>query len=295
VPYIRQTILQIPPKKLFLSLMKNLEISQRDAQRMIDSGRVSKDGAIISDKSIIIEGEYEAVVFVPESVDIEVVYENEHFAVLNKPSGLLVHPKGRNSPISLLDAIKSRYGKEANITHRLDKETSGLVLCAKNRAVEIELKRKFEERAVQKTYHALVFGDVQESGAVDAPLLEPSRERKSKISIVDVNGKESLTIYEPIARYGDRTLLKVTPKTGRTHQIRAHLAHIGYPIAGDLLYISGEEVYKKYLDELISEREKCELSGGERLMLHASLLEFRFQGEEYKIQEDAEFRASLEV
>ncbi len=280
MPYIKKIFYEEQNKRLFLSLMHNLSMTQKEAQRAIDIGRISQNGETLKDKSIDICGEYEVVVFEPAFVDVEVVFENDDFVVLNKPSGLLVHPKGRNSPISLLDSLKSKYGKDSNITHRLDKETSGLVLCSKNREAEVNLKKLFENREVKKEYHALVFGDISDKKEIDTPLLEPSRELKSKMTTPSKNGKESITVIEPLKRYGDKTLLKVTPKTGRTHQIRAHLKSIGHPIVGDLLYLCGVETYLKYLDGEVGEKQKATLSGGNRVMLHASSLKFEYNGEQ---------------
>lgn len=252
---------------------------------MIDTKRVSQKGNILDSKACEVEGDYEVVVFEPKELDIEILFETCEFAIFNKPSGLLVHPKGRNSPISLLDSIKYRYGKDANIVHRIDKETSGLVLVSKNIKIERALKTLFEKREIKKEYIALVFGVFKSDMELYSHLLEPKKRvggiKRDKFSKVvsknQQNAKESITIFKPLRNFKHTTLLKIRPLTGRTHQIRAHLSYLGYPIVGDILYLKGQNNYEELLDGKISSSSRIKMCGSNRVELYAVALEFIFK------------------
>jgi 23S rRNA pseudouridine1911/1915/1917 synthase len=180
----------------------------------------------------------------PEDIPLDVVYEDEHIAVINKPAGMVVHPAAGNWGGTLVNALLFHCGKLADsddearpgIVHRLDKDTSGIIVVAKNSRAMRSLAKQFQKRKVKKKYVALVKGRVEmDNGVIDAPVgRHPSNRQKMA---VDTEGaREARTVYHVVKRYGNFTHLEVYPETGRMHQIRVHLDHIGYPVLGDSIY-----------------------------------------------------------
>jgi RluA family pseudouridine synthase len=174
----------------------------------------------------------------------KIIYEDEDFVIINKDSGMLAIPDRFNKELpNLYDILTEKYGK-IFIVHRLDKDTSGLMIFAKNPEAHRDLSMKWEQGEVSKTYYALVTGRFDESeGKVDMPL-SPLKKKKGVMVIDKNDGKNALTLYKVLEKYKDFTLLEVMPKTGRTHQIRVHLAGIGHPLAVDPLYNRKEAIGK---------------------------------------------------
>lgn len=210
----------------------------------------------------------------------EIIYEDENVVALNKPAGLLVHGDGHNQGETLVDwllvnvpevvAVGDKPEQRPGIVHRLDKDTSGIMLIARNQQYFLYLKSLFQKRLIQKTYLALVQGvPKEEVGAIDLAIsLKPGTTKRT------VHGgkltKPALTQYRLLKDFGEASLLEVSPKTGRTHQIRVHLAAIGCPVLGDVMY--GPK--KKTVEAT-------------RLMLHAESLEFELSpGRSIKLQAD---------
>lgn len=203
---------------------------------------------------------------------MEKIFENEKFLVINKPYNLLSIPaRGTllESP-NVYSLMKKEYG-EIYIVHRLDRETSGLMLLARDKNTHSDLCKMFENRQIVKKYIAFVFGNVEKNhGIIDKRIKEFSSGR----SAVDFNGKDSITLYKVLERFEKYTLLELELKTGRRHQIRVHLYSIGHPIVGDSLYGN------------ISEQKKYP-----RLMLHSYFLSFNYEGKPYNFisKPDEEF------
>ncbi len=241
------------------------------------------------------------------ALDIRVIYENKDFVALNKPAGLLVHSSGK-SPYSsaggraakaaeptLVDWLSEHYPQtkgvgddpvtRPGIVHRLDKDTSGVIIVALSDRAYDFLKRSFQSHEVKKTYIALVYGRVSgEKGLIDAPLgLKPGTTKRTTYVRGAKMVKEARTLYEVDSRYGfqgsEFTLLKIKPETGRTHQIRAHLASINHPVVGDVLY--GKSKMKDRIAEMIgigrqflhAETISLTAPSGERLTISAGLPE----------------------
>ncbi len=278
--------------KAFKFLMDNFNLSQKEAQRWIDKGRIRVGGDTIVNKSAEIEGEVEVIHFVPSTKNLKPIFETMDFALFDKPSGVLIHPANRDTVYSLTHEIKFLFGKDANITHRIDKETSGLVLAAKNKRAEVDIKRLFEEKRVEKSYLAFVKGEIKEKIKINAPIWKNREFGEIKLKVlIDSRGKEAQTIIEPL-KYdpiNDITLIKALPLTGRQHQIRVHLFHIGHPIVGDPIYGVSTEIARKYLDKTLSFEERIKESGAGRLMLHAQTLSFEYNGNRYEIVSKMEF------
>ncbi len=273
--------------------MDEFDVSMGEAQKIIDRGRLKVNGEFLHVKGALIKGDIEVLEFVPKPRGIKPVYECEDFALFNKPSGVLVHPTNREDLYTLSDDIKYLFGKDANVVHRIDKETSGLVIVSKNKESEAKLKELFQKRGVKKEYLALVKGCLKEKMFIDAPLRVSAEDSIIKIKVfVSSDGKEAKTEIEPL-RYdenSDTTLVKARPLTGRQHQIRVHLFHVKHPIVGDPIYILNEKDCDRYLGKRMSSEERLKKTGSRRLMLHAYRVEFEYEGKRYDIKgEDCEF------
>jgi len=270
-----------------------LGYTQKEAQRLIAKGRLHVNGEPMVKSSQDIEGDLQFISFQPVTKGLKPTFETDDFVVFDKPSGVLIHPQNRHTPYSLVDEIKYQYGMDANITHRIDQETSGLVLAAKNKISERDLKMMFQERQIEKTYLALVHGEFKEPLHVKAPLLRKKDESAIVRMVVKVHkdGKESETYFKPIEYFSDlnMTLVEAKPKTGRQHQIRVHLFHVKHPIVGDPIYAQKEEDIVRFLDREISSAERVKLSGASRLFLHANSLKFSYREKNYTINSDVNF------
>jgi 23S rRNA pseudouridine1911/1915/1917 synthase len=283
------------PKKIkaFLFLMRELNYTQRDAQRYIAKGRIFVNGEVMNDPSGILEGVFQCVLFEPATRGLEPIFQTDSFALFDKPSGVLVHPQNRNTAYSMIDEIRYRFGPNANITHRIDQETSGLLLAATNKQSEITLKRQFENRKIQKSYLALVHGKLEKNICIDAPLIrQPDDSALVRLIVkVHVEGKPSQTDIKVLEYFPDldMTLIEALPHTGRQHQIRVHLFHVKHPIVGDPIYGQQEEDVVRFLEKEIGANERITKSGAKRLLLHANKLCFQYSGIDYNLHSKTDF------
>lgn len=296
MPFVTKKLHAPERQKAFRFLMQELGITQSEAQRLIAKGRLSQNGIVMSNNAgYIEEGDFDFICFEPVTLGLVPTFVEEEFAVYDKPSGLLVHPQNRHTPYSLNDEIKHRFGHEANITHRIDQETSGLVLAARNKLSERTLKMMFEERQITKKYIAMVKGHLKEPLDIQEPLLR--REDASSIvrMIVRVHpdGKPSRTFIKPLEYFpeSDTTLVEASPYTGRQHQIRVHLFHVEHPIIGDPIYGQDEENAVRFLDREMSVEERLSNTGASRLLLHAHSLEFIYNDVAYHVVSKEDFIA----
>ncbi len=281
--------------KAFRVVMDKLACSLRVAQRYIDKQRLFCEDKIVSAKSICIKGNISLVIFKPVTKGLTPLFQTKDFAVFDKPSGLLVHPKNRNTPYTLTDEVKHLFGNSANITHRIDKETSGLVLAAKHKSAEIFFKNSFQKKDIKKGYLALVNGKIDTELFIDAPIKINRDYSAIKIKVfIDKSGKEAKTIIKPLKYHpgNNTTLVEAIPLTGRQHQIRIHLFHVKHHIVGDPIYGTDYETASEYLDGKLSEQERIKLTGASRLMLHANWIEFFYNDIRYKIYSKTGFQAT---
>lgn len=240
-----------------LSVIKDL--SRMNAKRLIEDGNV-KVNSKNSKVSYKVQNGDIIEIHIPEAkqldlkaqeIPIEVVYEDSDIIVVNKPKGLVVHPANGNWDGTLVNAVMaickdslSGIGGEVRpgIVHRLDKDTSGLLIIAKNDKAHINMSNEIKNREVKKVYIALVRGIVAENEAtINMPIGRSNKDRK-KMAVVK-NGKEAITHFKVIKRFDKYTLLEVKIDTGRTHQIRVHLSEIGYPVVGDEIYSNGKNEF----------------------------------------------------
>ncbi len=219
--------------------------------------------------------------FLPENIPLDIVFQDEHIIVVNKPAGMVVHPGRGNVTGTLASALLYRCGTlsqvggamRPGIVHRLDKDTSGLIITALNDDVHRILSSMFQNREVKKVYTAFVWGHpCPESGTVDAPV--GRNPGKPTLRAVIEDGKPSVTHYETIARFNFISKLSVKLETGRTHQIRVHMAHIGHPVFGDPSYSGREEILKGFNPDIRIYAKRL-LMGLKRQALHAGHIEFK--------------------
>lgn len=218
----------------------------------------------------------------PEAIPLEILYEDDDLLVVDKPAGLTVHPAPGHPAHTLVNAILAHFPHLADIgdslrpgvVHRLDKDTSGVMLVAKNSAAQVDLAKQFKSHSVTKAYLALVKGRLEpENGIIEADIGRDPRNRK-RMAVVAV-GREARTEYRVVKYIGGCTLLEIMPETGRTHQIRVHLAAIGFPVIGDKVY----GVKSKYLS---------------RQFLHASRLGFKLPSTGQYVEFKSELPPDLE-
>ena len=294
MPFVIKKLFAKERESAFLFLKRELGYSQRDIQRYIAVGRVLVNGVPITKPSDFLEGEVEFICFEPISKGLVPHVIDERFVVFDKPSGMLIHPQNRHTEYSLIDELKAQFGMDANIAHRIDQETSGLVLCAKDKKSEVDIKMMFQERDMKKKYLAMVHGELKEELRIDAPLLRYDDEKSALVRMVvkvDPSGKESLTFVKPLKYFSDlnTTLVECSPHTGRQHQIRVHMFHVKHPIVGDPVYGQSEENVVKYLDRELDRDTRVKLSGARRLLLHANELEFELYGKKYNVKSSVNF------
>ena len=265
-------------------LAEKLDLSRSKVQKLIDNGCVLVNSKSVSssykvrldDKIEIREDDLDfSIDIVKENIPIDIVYEDDYLLIINKESGMVTHPAPGNYSGTLVNALLYRFDLKGDsirpgIVHRLDKNTSGAIIVAKNDKAHIKLSEQLKNHEIEKTYIALVRGIVKENNAtINMPIGRSKNDRKKMA--VDAKGKNAITHFKVIERFFENncTLLEIKIETGRTHQIRVHLSYIGHPVVGDEVYSNGKNEF-----------------GVKGQMLHARFLEFKhpITGQEIKLE-----------
>lgn len=229
------------------------DLSRSQIQALMEDGKVSAGGRPVNKKEKAVPGMVVKVVLpdpqpieaVPQNIPLEIVYEDPSLLVVNKPKGMVVHPAPGNPDGTLVNALLYHCAGQLSgiggairpgIVHRIDKDTSGLLVVAKTDAAHQALSDQMSVHAIHRVYHAVVYGNLREDeGFVEAPIGRDPRDRK-KMAVTPVNSKYAYTGWRVLERFGNFTYIACQLKTGRTHQIRVHMASIGHPLAGDPVY-----------------------------------------------------------
>lgn len=287
MPFILKSFPVIKGKKIQISLMQDLQLKPRNASRLLAKSRVfdtNNEPYKLSD--IIEEDTIVLAVFEGHTRGLKPLLVFEDFAIFDKPSNLMIHPISKNTKYSLLDEIRFHFGDKANQAHRIDAETSGLVLVGKYEKITNALASMFEKKEYKKSYLAIVKGEVKDSQTIDKNLKKEGKNIGVRMATCQKDeGKSSITHIKPLKynKQRDITLLEVTPITGRQHQIRIHLNSIGHTILGDPIYGVKDEIAEDYLNKTLLEEDRIKATGSYRLWLQANYLEFTYKGVIYKV------------
>ena len=237
-------------------ISENTELSRSAAVKLIENGQVLVDGKTAGKKDVpkigatveITLPKPQAADILPENIPLEIVYEDNDLLVVNKPKGMVVHPAAGHYSGTLVNALMFHCGEglsgingeiRPGIVHRIDKDTSGLLMVAKNDFAHLGLSEQIKAHTFTREYRAVVTGCIKENGTVNAPIGRHKTDRK-RMCVTYENSREAVTHYSVIRNYAGYTHLSVLLETGRTHQIRVHLSYIGHPVAGDAVYGSGK-------------------------------------------------------
>ena len=285
MPFILKKYQAIKDKKLSLFLLQDLKIDHRLAQRIASKGRIFDEemNTIAPSDNIPTDYIYMAV-FEGITRGLKPLLEIEDFAIFDKPTHLMVHPISKSTPYSLLDEIRFHFGEDANLIHRIDAETSGLIIVGKNKKSEIELKEMFQDKKYHKSYLAIVQGQIKEELQIDKGLDREGLLIGVRMKVCE-EGKESVTVIKPISYNKEKniTLIEALPLTGRQHQIRVHLYSEGHRILGDPIYGVDDENAENYLNKTLSDEDRFAVTNSHRLWLHANYLEFTYKEVTYKV------------
>ena len=255
------------------------KISERSRsffQKLLDDGMVLVNGSVCDSKKYKVKAldiievempEAKGPDIIPEDISLDIVYEDDDVLVINKPAGMVVHPAAGNYTGTLVNAIMHHCGDRLSsingvirpgIVHRIDKDTSGLLMVAKNDAAHNSLAQQLAEHSITRKYVAIVWDNLKENdGIVDAPIGRHPKDRKKQSVMYDDTGKRAVTHWKVLERFGSFTLVECQLETGRTHQIRVHMAYIKHPLLGDSVYGPAKSA-----------------AGAKRQMLHAKTLGF---------------------
>ncbi|MEA3288548.1 MAG: RNA pseudouridine synthase [Campylobacterota bacterium] len=285
MPFVLKKFKAVKDKKIqhFLTDEANLSISF--SQKILAKGRVfDQEGNRLQNGQKLKDGFIQVALFEGITRGLNPIFNSTDFALFDKPSGVVVHPTSRNTQYSLLDEIRYHFGEGANLGHRIDQETSGLVLVTKNRYSDMTLKDMFENKLYNKEYLAIVKGKLDSKKSIDGSIKKDTDSSIGVKMTISDEGKSSYTEVEPL-KYdvvSDQTLVKAVPLTGRQHQIRVHLDSVGHSIVGDPIYNVDEKYADAYLTKKLDEKVRLEVTGYHRLLLQANCLEFDYEGRHFK-------------
>lgn len=255
-----------------VGLASLLELTRSNMQKLLEDGRVVKGSKVLKanyklklgDEIIVTLPEPQPLDVQPQNIPIDIIYEDEDVVVVNKARGMVVHPAAGNYNGTLVNALlyhcKNLSGINGvirpGIVHRLDKDTSGIMICAKNDAAHVSLSEQIQSKTAKRTYMAVVRGNIKTDSGVIETLIARDKNDRKKMAVVKEDGRNAVTEYEVMERFGKYTIVKCKLLTGRTHQIRVHMEYLGYPLVGDPKYspkktpfaINGQALHSLTLD-----------------------------------------------
>lgn len=235
-----------------VALAQLLEITRSNMQKLLEEGRAVRGQKVIKSNYRVKAGE-EILVDLPEpqpldvqpeDIPLDIIYEDDDVVVVNKARGMVVHPAAGNYSGTLVNALLYHCSNlsgingviRPGIVHRLDKDTSGIMICAKNDVAHLSLSEQIQSKAAKRTYLAVVRGNVKNDGGIIETQIARDKNDRKKMAVVSEGGRQAITEYEVAERFGKYTVVKCRLKTGRTHQIRVHMEYLGYPLVGDPKY-----------------------------------------------------------
>lgn len=248
-------------KRVDVFLSATLGMSRSAVQQLLDAGAVMRDNRPVA-KSLRAEaGDVFSIQLppvrdcevVPENIPLDIIYEDDSIIVVNKPQGMVVHPAPGHMEGTLVSALLFHAGDSLSdingiirpgIVHRIDRDTSGLIVAAKNNAAHLSLAAQLADHSMYRIYSAILRGRIDDGGTVDAPIGRHKTDRK-KMAVLREGGRHAVTHYEPIRSLAGHTLCRLRLETGRTHQIRVHMSYIGHPVLGDPVYGGGQTPFEK--------------------------------------------------
>lgn len=281
---------QVAGQRADVGLATLLDLTRSNMQRLLEEGRAVRGSKVLKsnyklklgEEIIVTLPEPQPLDVQPENIPLDIIYEDEDVVVVNKARGMVVHPAAGNYSGTLVNALlyhcKNLSGINGvirpGIVHRLDKDTSGIMICAKNDAAHLSLSKQIQEKTAQRTYLAVVRGNIKTDSGVIETLIARDKNDRKKMAVVKEDGRNAVTEYEVLERFGKYTIVRCKLRTGRTHQIRVHMEYLGYPLVGDPKYspmktpfaIKGQALHSQTL-------EFTHPRTGERLRFEAPLPE----------------------
>jgi len=287
LPFILKKYKAVKGKKIQLLLLQELGLTASFSQRMMSRHRVFDEHQVSYKNSQVVRGDYIYIAeFEGHTRGLQPLLTFKEFALFDKPSHLMIHPNSKNTKYSLLDEIRFHFGEKANQAHRIDAETSGLLLLGLHERAVKTLADMFEKKAYKKSYLALVEGELKGEVKIDKAITKEGKKIGVRMKVCEEEeGKSSLTYIKPIKYSKEKniTLVEAIPHTGRQHQIRVHLYSIGYRIVGDPIYGVNDDIVEEYLSKSLDKDLRIKETGASRLWLHANYLEFTYKKVLYKI------------
>lgn len=281
---------QVAGQRADVGLATLLDLTRSNMQKLLEEGRAVRGSKMLKsnyklklgEEIIVTLPEPQPLDVQPENIPLDIIYEDEDVVVVNKARGMVVHPAAGNYSGTLVNALlyhcKNLSGINGvirpGIVHRLDKDTSGIMICAKNDAAHLSLSKQIQEKTAQRTYLAVVRGNIKTDSGVIETLIARDKNDRKKMAVVKEDGRNAVTEYEVLERFGKYTIVRCRLRTGRTHQIRVHMEYLGYPLVGDPKYspmktpfaIKGQALHSQTL-------EFTHPRTGERLRFEAPLPE----------------------